>query len=225
MLDYVPNAMFTGRKAYLQKLDTVLKGGQAKGCSIVVIYGTGGLGKTQLVLKFIFSHQVDFDSVFWFDCQSQSTLEASFFNIAQQLVNHYAQISIGAPKYSHIADYIGLAGLVNNQGQLVATLDATGCIIKSVQAWFRREDNKCWLLIFDNVDDIETFNVSNFFPKTSWGSIIITSRRPESARYGLSLPLEEMENEESIELLWRSTFEVFNKSKGRFHLVRANSAR
>jgi hypothetical protein len=80
-------------------------------------------------------------------------------------------------------------------------------------------------LIFDNVDDIETFNISDFFPIPSSGSIIITSRRPESIRYGRPLALKEMDLEESIELLWRSTSKMFNMSDGRFHLIQEPYAR
>jgi hypothetical protein len=74
-----------------------------------------------------------------------------------------------------------------------------------VKSWLTRERNKEWLLIYDNVDDLESFNITDFLPDTSLGgSIIITSRHTESARLGTELPLRLMEEEESVHLLLKA---------------------
>lgn len=42
--------------------------------------------------------------------------------------------------------------------------------------WLSREDNTDWLLIFDNADDLESVRIAQYFPDTSWGHIVLTSR-------------------------------------------------
>ena len=54
--------------------------------------------------------------------------------------------------------------------------------------WLNTPQNRHWLLIFDNVDDIESFDIREFFPNASKGNILVTSRRREAARYGLGIP-------------------------------------
>ena len=47
---------------------------------------------------------------------------------------------------------------------------------ESVKRWLSNGRNTEWLLIFDNADNLASVCVSNYFPATSWGHIIITSR-------------------------------------------------
>ena len=42
--------------------------------------------------------------------------------------------------------------------------------------WLSRVENTDWLLIFDNADDLESVRIPNYFPETSWGHIVLTSR-------------------------------------------------
>ncbi|KAH0556873.1 hypothetical protein GP486_005337, partial [Trichoglossum hirsutum] len=48
--------------------------------------------------------------------------------------------------------------------------------VDSVKRWLSKEENSSWLLIFDNADDLDSVKISKYFPATSWGHIIITSR-------------------------------------------------
>ena len=70
--------------------------------------------------------------------------------------------------------------------------------------WLNCSDNTSWLLVFDNVDDLESFRVSDFFPNSLSGFVILTSRRPECSRYGKGWELNVMEEQESITLLSKS---------------------
>jgi hypothetical protein len=47
---------------------------------------------------------------------------------------------------------------------------------ESVKRWLSDENNKSWLLIFDNADDLASICVSRYVPVTKWGHIVITSR-------------------------------------------------
>lgn len=44
------------------------------------------------------------------------------------------------------------------------------------KAWLSRADNTDWLLIFDNADDLESIRIAQYFPDTSWGHVVVTSR-------------------------------------------------
>ncbi|KIW43836.1 uncharacterized protein PV06_04898 [Exophiala oligosperma] len=48
--------------------------------------------------------------------------------------------------------------------------------VAGVQAWLSDKKNKDWLLIFDNADDLASICLSNYFPRSKWGHILITSR-------------------------------------------------
>ncbi len=62
-----------------------------------------------------------------------------------------------------------------------------------------------WLLILDNADD-PSLEISQFFPVGDRGTILVTSRNPESRRHATvgSRELREMECNEAINLLLRS---------------------
>ncbi|MCJ1342920.1 hypothetical protein MMC31_001109 [Peltigera leucophlebia] len=73
-----------------------------------------------------------------------------------------------------------------------------------MRKWLNRSDNTSWLLVFDNVDDLETFRISDFFPNSLSGFVILTSRRPECSRHGEGWELNVMEEQDSIILLSKS---------------------
>ncbi|KAI4232447.1 MAG: hypothetical protein LQ349_005006 [Xanthoria aureola] len=48
--------------------------------------------------------------------------------------------------------------------------------VSAFKAWLSRADNTDWLLIFDNADDLESIRIAQYFPDTSWGHVVVTSR-------------------------------------------------
>lgn len=77
-------------------------------------------------------------------------------------------------------------------------------IVSACLQWLERAGDTRWLLIFDNVDDLETFRISNFFPKGSHGSVIATSQRPECSRLGEGWRVKIMDVPEGVSLLSKS---------------------
>ncbi|KAL8797717.1 MAG: hypothetical protein Q9195_000069 [Heterodermia aff. obscurata] len=55
--------------------------------------------------------------------------------------------------------------------------------VDSVKRWLSSEKNSHWLLIFDNADDLESISLPKYFPPSSWGHIIITSRANAALNY------------------------------------------
>ncbi|RPB20143.1 hypothetical protein L211DRAFT_743785, partial [Terfezia boudieri ATCC MYA-4762] len=51
----------------------------------IVLYGTGGMGKTQLALEYIHQHYKDHSSVIWVNAASSQTTILGFIQIMQRL--------------------------------------------------------------------------------------------------------------------------------------------
>lgn len=58
-----------------------------------------------------------------------------------------------------------------------------------------------WLLIFDNHDNPKDVFLASYLPTSSYGDIIITSRRADASALGGNITVEPMEQEEADELL------------------------
>ncbi|KAF8351764.1 P-loop containing nucleoside triphosphate hydrolase protein [Amanita rubescens] len=75
--------MFTGRSAHLQRLkDHFVSNGMEKRKSFL-FHGLGGIGKTQICLKFIEENESLFSDIFWIDASSESAIDLRLRQIAQ----------------------------------------------------------------------------------------------------------------------------------------------
>lgn len=52
-------------------------------------------------------------------------------------------------------------------------------IVRLIHQWLSDPKNTGWLLIFDNYDDPDQFQIDNYYPPASHGAIMVTSRRPD----------------------------------------------
>ena len=160
------------------------------------------MGKTQLVREYVYRHQLDFSSVVWIDSETVQTTRTGFLNFIQRLIDHYASKTNAVPApYQRIARLLNMSGLVTTDGQVTLTDHTFLQAVLAVKLWLQQTGNQDWLLVFDSVDDLENFRISEFFPRSKTGIMILTSRRPESARLGVELRLEMMSEKDGIELL------------------------
>ena len=131
---------------------------------ICLLYGIGGVGKTQLAVEFARKYNKSFSAVFWIAGSTKDRLRQSIDSLVERLPQH--QISERARSI-----------LKSNDEDFDA-------IVKDVLEWFKKPSNNQWLLIFDNVDrefparskDPESFDICKYIPSGEQGSILITSQ-------------------------------------------------
>lgn len=164
---------FVARNAEMQALEKLLVDTAPTTTSrnVVIVHGLGGIGKTQLVVKFARKHQGWFSGIFWLDGSSEASLKQSFVSMAQRL-----------PQGELTADGV--------QMRSQATVEAE-VAVRECQQWLSIPTNSRWLLIIDNVDrdhldkdDAQAYNVKRYFPDADHGSILITSRLASLQRLG-----------------------------------------
>jgi uncharacterized protein (DUF2164 family) len=174
MVPYEENMLFTGRVELLQKLhDMLCEDVPLKQYNHrVALYGMGGVGKTQTAVAYVYRHKADYERIYWITAATQASLLAGFEDIAT---------TTGCAKQTGHSDLKSLA--------------------KIVLAWLQQQQ-ETWLLVIDNLDQIEVIN--GFLPARAPGKhTLITTRNPHAngipAR-GLEVPLPEIS--EGVEMLY-----------------------
>lgn len=81
MVPLARNPYFTGREAELQEVSTGLHT-SPPGRGGIVISGSGGSGKTQLVLEYAYRQRERYHSVFWAPAASRATLSGAYSDMA-----------------------------------------------------------------------------------------------------------------------------------------------
>jgi len=164
---------FVGRATELDMMSQILQPGyQSTEQLHLVLGGMGGIGKTQMAIAYAQRHQHCYTSAFWLNATSKQTLQLSFRLVAGRFLK--AQD----------------AELLNNEQILVR-----------VHEWLSDTRNTQWLLIFDNYDDPDQFDIGEYCPYAAHGSIVITSRLPDHVN-GQQVRVQPLSNiEESLEIL------------------------
>ena len=128
----------------------------------------GGIGKTQLAIKYARLQKASYTSFFWLDGKTEESLIQSLLLIASRL-----------PK-GQIADV---------DAPEVKGLEESKQRAQEVLRWFALKENTQWLLVYDNIDrssyeeetsdqntESSTYDITQYFPRGDTGSIIITTR-------------------------------------------------
>jgi AAA+ ATPase superfamily predicted ATPase len=80
-LSVIPEAVkFVARENELAEMHRSLHGHKSR--SAVVLYGLGGIGKTQLAIKYTTRHKEKYTAIFWLNVNDEDSLKLSFRNIA-----------------------------------------------------------------------------------------------------------------------------------------------
>lgn len=168
-----PNNTFVGRNDTLAEMErTIHDNRMTGGCVPLVLSGIGGMGKTQLMLRYSFLHRTNYNDIFWIQADGRPTALDSFRRLA---------VKLGVCRVNEqMADH-ELADLL--------------C------SWFQSRTER-WLLLLDNmtsVDDVSTFipiyggnvivTTRNHVDK-SWGSVIHVDKMSKDDAISLLLGRE-----------------------------------
>ncbi|KAJ4011437.1 hypothetical protein NW752_008435 [Fusarium irregulare] len=176
------NTRFTGRTSILNALEDKFFGQDPS--QRMSLVGLGGVGKTQIALRFAYQikdHRPDY-SIFWVSALSDETAERAYGDIAKKL---------GVQKRSEDDDVKDL-----------------------VYQYLSSDKAGKWLLIVDNADDAELIlgsaekpGLEEFLPQREDGIILLTTRSGKVAEaFAQSdvIDIEQMDREESTMLLGKS---------------------
>ncbi|KAF9884504.1 hypothetical protein FE257_001691 [Aspergillus nanangensis] len=197
-LPFLRNSRFTGRDFILTQINDYFNSGPCpqKQC-VIALYGPGGIGKTQIAVEYAHQYHREYTAVFWVDAASESSLKQSFVDIAKRVLEGFVPTTLKQKDMQQSPDEEGLS--------TAAGANSTSKKVDAAMNWFSARGNNDWLLIFDNFDDIELFDIRDFIPKTSTGSILITSRRKDLSSYWRGIEIPSMDFEEGKLLLIRSS--------------------
>lgn len=192
-LPVLRNNRFSGRTHLLQQVHRYFKDEcpDSQQC-IFALHGPGGIGKTQIAVEYAYSYKNHFSAVFWIDGASESAIRRSLTHAAEQVLQHFRNTHTNETEYKTFE-----AQMVGNVSYSVAKFSTA---VGGIMNWLAQQQNDEWLLIFDNVDDLDSFDVRNYFPRVSFGSILITSRRKDISGYWRSTEVGEMSEEEGKSL-------------------------
>jgi hypothetical protein len=76
---------FLGRLEELESLWHHLEPRNLESRKVAILHGLGGIGKTQLAIRFARDHKDDFTSIFWLNGKSQETLLQSLSSVLLRL--------------------------------------------------------------------------------------------------------------------------------------------
>lgn len=181
---------FVDRDKEMKEIELSMIPGEAANRKVHVLYGLGGIGKTQLAIAYARKYQEKYSAIVWVNGSNQDT-------VLQTLAAFFQDSKIGCGAEPSIeADHHG-SNMKNNA--------------QAALQWLARKGNRQWLMIFDNVDqdyeashgaeDSDAYNLSLYFPCADHGSILVTTRLPSLGDIGESTEVTRLGQEQAINIL------------------------
>ena len=167
---------YVERKKLSIRLEELFSNRSRSRSRIVVLLGMGGTGKTQLALRFC--RHMKANGMF----RGIFWLDASSRNALESSMLTVCK---------HL-----LPGR-----SLDSPRDGADLVRTTLSDW-----SEPWLLVFDNLDNLEDIpDIVQFFPDSGRGCILITSRSASSKDLGVVIELQQMERDEGVALLLHSS--------------------
>jgi hypothetical protein len=165
----------------LRELHTTLSGGVGSR-RIAVLYGLGGIGKTQLSIAYAKRYRLNYSAIFWLNIKDEDSLKKSFADVAKQILEEHPT-----------ATPLNSIDLKDNYDE----------IVDAVKRWLSLPNNTRWLLVYDNYDnpklpgnvDPAALDVRKYLPKAYQGSVLITTRSSQ-VKTGHRMHIRKLENVE-----------------------------
>ena len=195
------NGVLCSHPKLLEQIDSVLLPTAAEpGHShIAVLSGLEGVGKTQLAIEYADSRKDSFSSIFWINAENRKSIENSFNEIAQSILQHHNRQKPGSER--QVALNLSLPPPSSKTKPFTFEQEseqAPKLTVQAVKEWLVRKHNSRWLLIFDN---LKLEDVDRYIPTTLRGQVIITTRFQGYFRYGTTINVGRLGNEQALQLL------------------------
>jgi len=231
-LPFRRNRMFCGRGDVIDTIHSILNDsvisdveGDARpmSCKTVVLYGLGGIGKSSIALEYSFRYSNSFTAVFWVDATSEASMFSSTRRIIEHMIAEYA--GQGFP-YGQIALMLSLEGVLGEGGHISSDAAAEPQLAGALRKWLAAKNNENWLLILDNYDD-GAVDIHLLLPTCDAGNVIITSRKSDLQVLGITVPVEDIDEESGTKLFLKSANleEPNAEGKHQSNLLRCQSNR
>ena len=186
---------FVARDEELAEMHRTLSGDGSR--RTVILYGLGGIGKTQLTIAYAKQHKNDYSAIFWLNIKDQDSLKQSFVKVASQILREH-------PLATRLSS-------VDMKGNLDEVVDA-------VKTWLSLPNNTRWLIVYDNYDnpklasniDPAAVNIHKFLPESYQGSVIVTTRSSQ-VKIGHRIQIRKLEN-------LRDSLKILSNTSGRERL-------
>lgn len=158
------------------------------GPAVVVLLGMGGAGKSTIALQCcrIWESEQRVNAIFWVDASSPRSVKQSFVDILEKLTGSGQDMNDD------------LFGERSRKPIHMKTL-----LSRMKMLLLERYDNK-WLIVFDNFDKPHTFGnelLSNYWPTSEQGFILITSRNETSKLLGYTVEVSTLSPIQATDLL------------------------
>jgi len=144
--------LFVGRELDFQEMEKILQPKHDTEDStrkVLILGGMGGIGKTQLAIMYAKRLRFSHSSILWLNAKDEVALQRSLRSLATRVI-------IPEP-----------AGKLEPDQLWTYMSD-----------WLSELDNNRWLLIFDNYDDPDQYNITKYYTSVAHSSIIVTTRQP-----------------------------------------------
>jgi hypothetical protein len=189
---YIPhekNETFHGRNEELSLINGYMcDAARANTFRSFAVTGKGGMGKSQIVNEFAYTHKAQFPVILWIPADDEVKMEQA---------------------YSAIATGLGFVreGSVQARDKMNATQLVLNWLAKPSRTMSQREREQSslidWLVVFDNVENPDLLR--HFWPHVESGAVIVTSRNDivNSRFYAVKMGLTLMPfgHAESVDLL------------------------
>lgn len=160
-MELVP--FFTERSVEINQIRQLFQLSRSR--TTVVLYGLGGIGKTQIALKYANDYRDEYSAIFWVNYRSTDTVKQSLFAAAERVHRKYPS-------------WPGLKEALESNDVNKASL--------TVIDWLSQDQNNQWLVICDSYDQCQTDDSKqenwdlHRMLRAHHGHILITSRCRQS---------------------------------------------
>lgn len=213
-LPEIRNDRFTGRESILKNISDTLHSGVDRDRQSLVLFNLGGVGKTQVALEFAYRAERNFSSIFWIDGSSPRTVFYSIRDILMTIKSHYETntLDVNNPRFKALTDVLNEPQASDWRYEHRRFERFRGAF----RQWLSYNANRNWLVILDNVDDLESYNFRDLLPVKPWGAVLITTRRTDLTVTWKSFEVLEMDESECVDLLRKTSgLSLKPRSKGK----------